>query len=267
MNYLIKTANPIARAGVIRKLMAKGYKLAGANTVSTYFTEWPAAKYPYVLVLTDGSFLKTPMIDLRASAWKTEDRNLATVQWNLVHMIPTVSELANAKENQVVKSTGYIFRCSSAEERTALINSLTLRGYKLWCNILELNNRTYANSLTICAQIEDKVASIHTASLGYSNPDNLLEMSVKEVELVPYLPGHTEPSKPTCFNGPKPVSAPVLPESSKYTLVYQQGDGKVEAYTVSNPIESNSDLITCYAFSKGVRSFKRGRIVSFEKVK
>ncbi len=64
-NYYTVTHNPIARAGVIRKLMAKGYKLAGTQTVSDYFKTWPAEKWPLVTLHPFGG--KEMVIDLHMS--------------------------------------------------------------------------------------------------------------------------------------------------------------------------------------------------------
>jgi len=50
--YYTSTRNPIARAGVIRALMARGYKLSCNLTVSDYFTKWPAEEFPVVVVGT-----------------------------------------------------------------------------------------------------------------------------------------------------------------------------------------------------------------------
>lgn len=63
-NYFTVTRNPIARAGIIRKLMAKGYALYENNTVSDYFKRWPADSWPVVMVRFDGEFANKPTIDL-----------------------------------------------------------------------------------------------------------------------------------------------------------------------------------------------------------
>lgn len=63
-NYYLVTRNPIARAGIIRTLMRKGYRLFGNCTVSDYFNKWPANKWPVVITRSDGEFAKKPIIDL-----------------------------------------------------------------------------------------------------------------------------------------------------------------------------------------------------------
>jgi hypothetical protein len=63
-NYYTATKNPIARAGIIRKLLAKGYSLYKNYTVGDYFTKWPAATNPVVMVRFDGEFAGRPTIDL-----------------------------------------------------------------------------------------------------------------------------------------------------------------------------------------------------------
>lgn len=54
LTYYTCTRNPIARAGVIRKLLAKGYRLSYNWTVSDYFTKWPASRWPLVVAQADG---------------------------------------------------------------------------------------------------------------------------------------------------------------------------------------------------------------------
>lgn len=67
-NYYTITRNPIARAGIIRKLMAKGYSLPHNGnhqfTVGDFFSKWPAHQWPIVIVRMDGSFASRPTIDL-----------------------------------------------------------------------------------------------------------------------------------------------------------------------------------------------------------
>jgi len=73
-NYYCSTRNPIARAGVLRKLMSMGYvlfkdpQMSARYTVSDYFTRWPAHIWPVVMVRFDGSFAKEPTIDLLQSS-------------------------------------------------------------------------------------------------------------------------------------------------------------------------------------------------------
>ncbi len=58
----------------------------------------------------------------------------------------------------------------------------------------------------------------------------------------------------------------VFPPDGKYRLKYTKEGGEVAEYTVSNPIESNNDSLTVYAFAKGVRTFKKSRVLEFEKI-
>jgi hypothetical protein len=62
-----------------------------------------------------------------------------------------------------------------------------------------------------------------------------------------------------------PLPAPVFPKAAKYTIRYQRGDGRVNNYTVSNPISETPEIVTCYAFERGIRSFKRNRVLSITK--
>ena len=62
--FFTVTKNPIARAGIIRKLMAKGYSLYQHYTVGDYFSKWPAKDWPVIVVRSDGPFAGRPTIDL-----------------------------------------------------------------------------------------------------------------------------------------------------------------------------------------------------------
>ncbi len=72
-NYYTKTKNPIARAGVIRGLMALGYIPFHNHTVSELFTAYPAKKWPVVLVRFDRKEQGKPVIDLGTNNCKLKD--------------------------------------------------------------------------------------------------------------------------------------------------------------------------------------------------
>lgn len=63
------------------------------------------------------------------------------------------------------------------------------------------------------------------------------------------------------------MSAPAMtfPEPAKYALEYRRSDGQIRSYTVSNPIEADDEKITCYAYGRGVRSFLKAQVISFNK--
>lgn len=63
-NDFTVTKNPIARAGIVRKLMSRGYSLWGKYTPQDYFAKYPAETWPVVVVRTDGEFANKPIIDL-----------------------------------------------------------------------------------------------------------------------------------------------------------------------------------------------------------
>lgn len=47
-----------------------------------------------------------------------------------------------------------------------------------------------------------------------------------------------------------------LPPPQKFFLVYKKQNGQIKDYVISAPIEANDHSFTCYAFQKGLRSFK-----------
>lgn len=162
-NYFTVTRNPIARAGVIRKLMAKGYSLftdtnGSSFTVSDYFTRWPAQQWPVVIIRNDGPFAARPSIDMMP--------HVEGMPSDAIRVSPvTLAGVPNAKTTPVSK----------------------------------------------CA-------------------------------------------------------LPVFPNPAKYSIEYVKADGTVGNYTISNPIEANTDSITAYAFGRGVRTFKKPRVRSFSKI-
>jgi len=159
-NYYISTRNPIARAGIIRKLMAKGYRLFNGVDVSFVFNHFPAERWRIVLARQD---TPEPEIDL------------------------TYTE-------------------------TGIPLSFTR------ITLSQLN------------------------ALPNLNKSNVNDKADEEMEPV------------------------VFPEAAKYSIDYVKADGKVGKYTISNPIESNKDSITAYAFGRGVRTFKMDRVRSFSRV-
>lgn len=156
-NFYIVTRNPIARAGIIRKLLKKGYRLTNGHTVSDYFTTWPAATHPVVIACGHDS-----------------DPN--------------------------------------------------------YSHIIDLNQINYIN-------------------LGWKQVTNVKDIPDAD-----------------CSDLKQSRPSPAFPEAAKYKVSYTKADGKVGDYTVSNPIEANSDNITCYAFGRGVRTFKKARVQSFSKI-
>jgi len=87
MNYYIVTRNPIARAGIIRRLMEKGYSLFGGYTVSDYFTKWPAQTYP--VVLTRLNTRKELVIDLM----EMKQTNLLGADYSQVKNVNSIPNL------------------------------------------------------------------------------------------------------------------------------------------------------------------------------
>lgn len=143
--YYITNHNPIARAGIIRKLMAKGYKLYSEYTVSDYFTMFPAATHPHVI-------LNQTRIDLRTCVSHSEDY----IKVTNVNQIPNVVDV--------------------------------------------------------------------------------------------------------------PGRLPVFPKAAKYSMEYVKSDNTLGTYVISNPIDSNSESITAYAFGRGIRTFKKSKVRSFNKI-
>lgn len=68
------------------------------------------------------------------------------------------------------------------------------------------------------------------------------------------------------YNAAKAEKAIVFPKPAKYTMTYKKSNGEVENYTISNPIEETGSDFTAYAFNRGVRTFKKAGVLSFEKV-
>jgi hypothetical protein len=66
-------------------------------------------------------------------------------------------------------------------------------------------------------------------------------------------------------NTPK-LPPPVFPPAAKYRITYRTERGEIKGYEISNPIESDANVITAYAFKRGVRSFKKDRITRCDKV-
>jgi len=89
-NYFTITKNPIARAGIIRKLLAKGYSLPEPYTVSDYFSKWPAQYWPVVIVRFDGEFRNKPTIDLMPSAYGIPSGSVQ-VSPNEISAIPQIT--------------------------------------------------------------------------------------------------------------------------------------------------------------------------------
>lgn len=143
--YYITNHNPIARAGIIRKLMAKGYKLYNDYTVSDYFTKFPAATHPHVIV-------NQTKIDLEAYVSHAE----VYVKVTNVNQIPNVVDV--------------------------------------------------------------------------------------------------------------PGRLPVFPKAAKYSMEYVKSDNTLGTYVISNPIDSNSESFTAYAFGRGIRTFKKSKVRSFNKI-
>lgn len=59
--------------------------------------------------------------------------------------------------------------------------------------------------------------------------------------------------------------------AAKYRITYQKADGTVKTYTISNPVDENSQVITCYAWKSsvvtpGLKTFNKARIRSFLKL-
>jgi hypothetical protein len=160
MLYYTSTKNPIARAGIIRQLMDKGYGLFGNLTVSDYFTRWPACVWPVVQVDD-----KYGYIDLRQGIPEVELPDLVLVSSKKIYSIP------NFKLRIPV---------TSRKEKLEII--------------------------------------------------------------------------------------PVFPPSAKYGFSYRTVDGRNGYYTISNPISSNQDSITTYAFGHGIRTFKKSKIRGFCRV-
>lgn len=85
-NYYTITHNPIARAGVIRALMRKGYHLFDGKTVSDYFQMWPAEKWPVVFTRDDDG--RQPFIDLLQRYEPGMRSDMVRFTPNLVHTVP-----------------------------------------------------------------------------------------------------------------------------------------------------------------------------------
>jgi len=56
------------------------------------------------------------------------------------------------------------------------------------------------------------------------------------------------------------------PPPSKYKVRYTKDNGETNDYVISNPVEEDGKKITAYCFGRGIRSFVKERINSFEKV-
>lgn len=101
-NYYITARNPIVRAGVIRRLMEKGYSLYGDLTVSDYHACWPAHKLPVVIARNDGDFNNGPVIDLTYNI-ETFRRCISRTKANiqLVKVSPlSLHEIPDVKSNK-----------------------------------------------------------------------------------------------------------------------------------------------------------------------
>ena len=94
-NYFTVTKNPIARAGIIRKLMAKGYTLYGKYTVSHYFNDWPAHMWPVVVVRNDAT---PPFIDLMMESQLRELSDAVRISPSQISKFPDSPSMAFAKE-------------------------------------------------------------------------------------------------------------------------------------------------------------------------
>jgi len=57
----------------------------------------------------------------------------------------------------------------------------------------------------------------------------------------------------------------VLPNPAKYKMVYRDHKGRCKTYTISNPIEAKTDSFTAYAYGRGIRTFKKNRILKLNK--
>jgi hypothetical protein len=58
----------------------------------------------------------------------------------------------------------------------------------------------------------------------------------------------------------------LVPPAAKFELQYRKKDGSIKTYTVSNPIEIDEQKITTYSFKRGIRSFRKDQIISFEQI-
>lgn len=93
-------------------------------------------------------------------------------------------------------------------------------------------------------------------------------VSLKGIDSIPRA---DEPELPPA---PKPVAkanklgftpAFVFPPAAKYSITYAKRDGTVKKYTISNPLEIGDTNFTAYAYGRGVRSFNKDRVLTFEK--
>jgi hypothetical protein len=88
-NYYTVTHNPIARAGVIRALMRKGYVLFDGKTVSDYFRMWPAEQWPVVFTRDDEAG-RPPYIDLLQGYEEGLRANMVRFSPNKAHTVPNI---------------------------------------------------------------------------------------------------------------------------------------------------------------------------------
>jgi hypothetical protein len=94
-NYYTVTRNPIARAGVIRALMRKGYVLFDGKTVSDYFRMWPAETWPVVFTRNDEAG-RPPYIDLLRDLQGYKQgfpSNMVRFSPNKAHTVPNIAPM------------------------------------------------------------------------------------------------------------------------------------------------------------------------------
>ncbi len=75
-------------------------------------------------------------------------------------------------------------------------------------------------------------------------------------DLVNQAPSETEVEAPPAL---------VFPPAAKYEVTYTKANGETNKYLISNPIEEDADSFTAYVFGRGVRTFIKRRVSSFNK--
>jgi hypothetical protein len=149
-----------------------------------------------------------------------------------------------------MKNTYEIY-CKSAQERLALLQTLT----KIGCKIHGKDDYTpesfnkkfpYSTSSTIEVVVKDK----YVQGLGQNHRGGPGIEQLGEVV--------------TALLAKKPEV--VFPTPMKYRVVYTTLEGETKEYTVSNPISSENGKITVYAYGHGIRSLIVDRISEFTKL-
>ena len=150
-------------------------------------------------------------------------------------------------------------------ERETIIAKLRKKNYQLLstnASLAHVNDRFPVNQWPFLA-VDTEAGRIEVYRLPPSSYN--IAINPDQIDALPKSSNMNE-SRPNIAQPKEEVRGVALPAPAQFSIKYKREDGKINKYTISNPISANNQTITCYCFGKGIRSFQKKRILSISQI-